>query len=259
MIAPPAASLESTRAAIADCHIGKVVKLGVQDPWHKTGAYTGATTLEMAKDPQIGAEYAIIGHSETREPLRILFEAITRTLGDFSDAALVAGILKQAKIDAEKPRSFRLALDQIVNRAVTAALKAGITPILCVGETLEEREAEKTSEVVFTQLEKGFAGLEPDRVKRAVVAYEPVWAIGTGKNATPEEAQEVHARIAAQLMALTKTEINVVPVIYGGSMKPDNVAALVSQPDIWGGLIGGASLKPDVFMQLIINGLQAAA
>ena len=271
MLGAPAACLTGVRVQLRD--ISDVVKLGVQDPWIKAGAYTGATTFEMAADPMVAAEYAIIGHSETREPWRVIEQASKNVWASLSEEQYMSKIPKWfrdillermanevvavAGIASEKPGSFRIALDPIVNQAVKKSLATGITPILCVGETLEERETGKTAEVVYTQVKYGLLDLGADAIKKIIVAYEPVWAIGTGKTATPEQAQEVHARIAKILMELTKETENTVPVIYGGSMKPDNVAELVSQPDIWGGLIGGASLKPDVFIALIENGLNA--
>jgi triosephosphate isomerase len=259
MLGAPAACLTGVRVQLRD--ISDVVKLGVQDPWIKAGAYTGATTFEMAADPEIRAEYAIIGHSETREPWRIFKKAVTRIMRrDLSPAELMhltACVYTDAKLDSDNPSSFRLALDEVVNRMVKTSLRKNIIPILCVGETLEERENGKTATVVDRQVNLGLADLSANAIKKTIVAYEPVWAIGTGRTATPEQAQEVHAQIAKILMELTKEKENTVPVIYGGSMKPDNVVALVRQPDIWGGLIGGASLKPDVFIALIENGLNA--
>jgi triosephosphate isomerase len=209
----------------------------------------------------IRAEYAIIGHSETREPWRIIEKGVRMTAG-FSPLIgnrdlLSATVLNEAEIGTDAPKSFRLALDAVVNQMVKKSLETGIVPILCVGETLEERKAKKTEEVVATQLRRGLEGLGADHVKQSIIAYEPVWAIGTGKTASPEQAQEVHAQIASDMKKRTNTEENVVPIIYGGSMKPENVAELVKQPDIHGGLIGGASLKPEVFMKLIVNGIEA--
>jgi len=246
MIAPPAACLVTFRQTLGDYFIRDLVEIGVQDPWHKSGAYTGATTLDMAKDPLIDAHFAIIGHSETREPWRIITKIV--------EVRDVTKIIEEVKIDSEKPGSFRMALDPIINKMVKESLLVGITPILCVGETLEEREAKLTDQVILRQLEGGLAGLAPEQILKVIIAYEPVWAIGTGKTATPEQAEEVHAMIAAYLMEKTSMSSKVVP-----SVSEKNVASLVSQPDIHGGLIGGASLKPDVFMQLILNGLKTVA
>jgi triosephosphate isomerase len=271
MLGAPAACLTGVRSQLGD--VADVVKLGVQDPWIKAGAFTGATTFEVAADPTVAAEYAIIGHSETREPWRTIEQAsknvwvslaeeqymshIPKWFRDILLSSMADEVVAVAGIASKKPGSFRIALDPIVNQAVKTSLANGITPILCVGETLEERETGRTGEVVDKQVNLGLANLSVDDIKRMIVAYEPVWAIGTGKTATPEQAQEVHARIAHLLMKHTQEAQNIVPIIYGGSMKPDNVAELVSRPDIWGGLIGGASLKPDVFLALIENGLAA--
>jgi triosephosphate isomerase len=176
------------------------------------GAYTGEVSPGMVKSA--GAAYAIVGHSERRQ----LF--------------------------AES--------DDSVNRKVQAVLSAGLTPIMCIGETLQEREAGKTFAVVERQIRAGLAGLSPDFVRRVIVAYEPVWAIGTGRTATPEQAQEVHAFLR-DLVRRTWGDATAasVRILYGGSVKPDNIASLMAQRDIDGALVGGASLKADAFARIV--------
>jgi triosephosphate isomerase len=187
------------------------IAVGAQDlSPHSSGAYTGEVSAAMLAD--CGCSAVLVGHSERR------------TLHGEGDALV-----------AEK---------------FQAAQKAGLMPVLCVGETLAEREAGETSQVVKRQisavLEK--AGIEAFR--NAVVAYEPVWAIGTGRTATPDQAQEVHANIRAQLISEDATIGGLVRILYGGSVKPDNAAEIFAQQDIDGGLIGGASLKVDSFVEI---------
>ena len=181
---------------------GSAIAVGSQDiSVQAQGAYTGEVSGPMLAD--VGVRYAIVGHSERR--------------------------------------SYHAEGDQLVADKARAALSHGLTPIVCVGETLAEREAGQTEAVVARQLKAVIDTLGADIV-RAVVAYEPVWAIGTGKTATPEQAQAVHAALRAQLVA-AQAQAAQVPLLYGGSVKPDNAAELFAQPDIDGGLIGGASLK----------------
>lgn len=186
------------------------VGLGAQNMLDKaSGAYTGEVAPPMLVD--LGCGYVILGHSERR------------TLFGETDAA--------------------------VNMKTKAALAAGLVPIVCVGETLEEREAGKTAAVVTGQVQGSLAGLSAADLEKVVVAYEPVWAIGTGKVATPEQAQEVHALIRRLLATLSSPEIAArVRIQYGGSVKPDNAADLACQPDIDGALVGGASLKAEDFL-----------
>jgi triosephosphate isomerase len=142
--------------------------------------------------------------------------------------------------------------DELINKKVHAALAAGLTPILCVGELLEERESGKTREVVKSQFEGSLAGLTVEQAQKTVIAYEPVWAIGTGKTASPEQAQEVHADLRKMLADRYNSETSdSVRILYGGSVKPDNAAELMSQADIDGALVGGASLKADGFAGII--------
>jgi triosephosphate isomerase len=186
------------------------VALGGQNMHDKgSGAFTGEVAAPMLVD--LGCRYVILGHSERR------------TLFGETDA--------------------------IVNAKTKAALAAGLTPIVCVGETLEEREGGRTQAVVTTQTHGSLAGLSPADLERIVVAYEPVWAIGTGKVATPQQAQEVHALIRSLLAGLSSPAVAAaVRIQYGGSVKPDNAADLAAQPDIDGALVGGASLKADDFL-----------
>ncbi|MFP4638986.1 MAG: triose-phosphate isomerase [Guyparkeria sp.] len=173
-----------------------------------SGAFTGEVAPEMLSD--VGARYVILGHSERR--------------------ALYGET------------------DEIVSEKVKAALHAGLTPILCVGETLEEREADETEAVVRQQLAAVIAGNGIKAFERMVIAYEPVWAIGTGRTASPEQAQQVHAFIRGQLDSHDARVAQSVRIQYGGSVKPGNAAELFGQPDIDGGLIGGASLKAEDFL-----------
>jgi triosephosphate isomerase len=186
------------------------VALGAQNMHDQSsGAFTGEVAPPMLLD--LGCRYVILGHSERR------------TLFGETDA--------------------------VVNAKARAALAAGLTPIVCVGETLEEREGGRTAAAVTTQVQGSLAGLTPADLEKIVVAYEPVWAIGTGKVATPLQAQEVHALIRGLLGGLASPAVAAkVRIQYGGSVKPDNAADLAVQPDIDGALVGGASLKADDFL-----------
>ena len=200
---------------------GSNVKLGAQNMHHEaSGAYTGEISASMLRSTF--ATYVILGHSERR--------------------------------------TYFAENDKFINQKVLAALKNQLKPVLCVGETLAERESGATLKVVQTQLEGALEGVSKEQATSVVVAYEPVWAIGTGKTATPEMAQEVHAFIRKTLAGkygdATAAKIR---IVYGGSMKPDNVDALLAQPDIDGGLIGGASLVAKDFLALVESGLKAQA
>jgi triosephosphate isomerase len=192
---------------------GTQVQLGAQDVfWEESGAFTGEVSSSLLKDA--GCAFVIIGHSERRQ--------------------------------------FFGETNETVNRKVKAALAAGLLPIVCVGETLPEREAGKVETVVRDHVENGLAGLTPEQIGKIVVAYEPVWAIGTGKTATPEQAQEVHHLIRGLLAGMAGKDVaDKVRIQYGGSVKPDNVKILMAQPDIDGALVGGASLKADSFAALV--------
>ena len=197
---------------------GSNVKVGAQNiHWADNGAYTGEISGAMLKE--IGVEYVIIGHSERRQY--------------FGET------------------------DETVNQRIKAALKYGLKPIVCIGETLAERESGVTNTVLEKQIRGAFADISAADMDAITVAYEPVWAIGTGKTATPEVAQETHAFIRSVLTALYGDKAQDIVVQYGGSMKAENSGALVSKQDIDGGLIGGAALKADSFTALIQNALNA--
>lgn len=187
------------------------IALGAQSVCAETaGAFTGEASAAMLKD--VGCAYVIVGHSERRSIYK-------------EDDALVA-------------------------RKYLAAQSHGLTPILCVGETLEERERGQTTKVVSRQLGAVLDLARVQSLKKAVVAYEPVWAIGTGKNATPEQAQEVHAHIRSDVAALDAKIAAELRVLYGGSVKAGNAREIFAMPDVDGGLIGGASLKADEFLKI---------
>ncbi|QFS88404.1 Triosephosphate isomerase [Marinobacter sp. THAF39] len=189
---------------------GSELVAGVQNVSQwQSGAYTGEVSSDMAKD--LGCQYALVGHSERRQL--------------FGES------------------------DEVVARKIERVLASGLTAVLCVGETLEEREAGSAEQVVASQVQQGLASVAGDQWSKIVVAYEPVWAIGTGKTATAEDAQAMHAdirRVLAEMGAPSET----ISVLYGGSVKADNAAALFAEPDIDGGLIGGASLKAEDFVSI---------
>ena len=187
------------------------VVLGAQDvSSHAVGAYTGQVSTRMLLD--FGCRYAIVGHSERRE--------------------------------------FCGETDEVVADKVQRALAGGLTPILCVGETLEEKEDGRTQEIVGNQINAVLKVLEDREVSGIVVAYEPIWAIGTGKTPTPEMAEEVHAMIRNLLVSRNAEAGSRVRILYGGSMKPSNAAGFLEMPDIDGGLIGGAALKAQDFLAI---------
>ncbi|MCB9359243.1 triose-phosphate isomerase [Candidatus Woesearchaeota archaeon] len=180
--------------------------------YEESGAFTGEISPLMVKDT--GAKHVILGHSERRH------------------------IFKED--------------DALIKEKVLSAIAHGLKVILCIGEQLEEREAEKTNEVLDVQLTEGLKGITPDQMEDVIIAYEPVWAIGTGKVATPEQAQEAHAFCRRKIAELFGEDVaEKVRILYGGSLKPDNADGLLSQKDIDGGLIGGASLKADSFNAII--------
>lgn len=208
---PPFPYLLAVKSILRDR--GSAVKLGAQDASHKPdGAYTGEVSVDMLKD--CGVQVVLCGHSERRH-----------VLGEN---------------------------DELVNAKVRAVLDAGLDCILCVGETLEQREAGHTDPVNQRQVRAGLADVTADMMSRVVIAYEPVWAIGTGKNASPGDAQDVHAKIRKLLGQLYNPEVaNLTRIIYGGSLKPANAREIVTQPDVDGGLIGGASLKAPDFAAIV--------
>lgn len=188
---------------------GSGIAWGGQDLSIKdSGAFTGEIAASMLLD--FGCRYVIVGHSERR--------------------------------------TYHAETDALVADKVEAARKAGLTPIFCVGETLDEREQGVTEQVVARQIDAYINRYGVDGLSSAVLAYEPVWAIGTGKTATPEQAQDVHAFIRNRIAAKNQALANNLRILYGGSMKPDNAAELMAKPDIDGGLIGGASLKAEDFL-----------
>lgn len=199
---------------LAQCQVtlnGSVIAWGAQDvSAHSVGAYTGEVSVGMLKD--FSCRYAIVGHSERR-----LYHHET---------------------------------DELVAQKTLALLSAGITPIVCVGETLQEREAGETNKVVARQLQAVLSKLQVGQIAGIVVAYEPVWAIGTGKTATPQMAQEVHAFLRGEIARLDSRAAQSVQILYGGSMKPENAADLLAMSDIDGGLIGGAALKAEDFLAI---------
>lgn len=200
---------------VHDAIVDSSIMLGAQDMhWEERGAFTGETSPNMLKD--IGCRYVIIGHSERRH------------------------------IFGEK--------DSEVNKKVKVVLKHGMIPIMCVGETIEERDSGKMKEVLETQLTGGLKDISKDKVVRMVIAYEPVWAIGTGRTATPKQAQEAHKFIRELIGRMYDKETSSkVRIQYGGSVKPENIGKLMVQEDVDGALVGGASLDLNSFTQIVKN------
>jgi triosephosphate isomerase len=199
--------------AVADALLGSGVLVAAQDMhWEKEGAFTGEISPRMLRD--VGASYVILGHSERRQ--------------HFGET------------------------DEGVGKKARAALDNGLTPLICVGETLSERESDRTLSIIERQVERALRMLTPDEAARSVVSYEPVWAIGTGHAATPEQAQEVQAFIR-KLVKLSHGEpvAAALRILYGGSVKPDNIGSLMAMGDIDGALVGGACLKADSFLQIV--------
>lgn len=203
-------------AVVAEALKGSTVGLGAQNCHHEAaGAFTGEVSPVMAKD--VGCQYVILGHSERRH--------------------------KMGETDAQ------------INQKAKAALHHGLTVILCVGETLAERQEQRTLKVLEGQFHGGCLGLTHEQMARLVLAYEPVWAIGTGHNATPEQAQEAHAFLRSRAAEEFGPEVaNRLQILYGGSLVPDNAPQLLAQPDVDGGLIGGASLDAGKFLKIIEAG-----
>lgn len=199
--------------AVAAVVRGTKLALGAQNMYHEpAGAFTGEISAAMLVD--LGCTYVILGHSERRH------------------------ILRES--------------DDDVNKKTLAALAAGLVPIVCVGELLAERELGQTSAVIRRQVEGSLAGLSAEQMRRVVIAYEPVWAIGTGKVATPQQAEEVHLELRKLLRSRYNADVaEAVRIQYGGSVKPSNAAELLSQPDVDGALVGGASLKAADFLGIV--------
>ena len=189
------------------------IHLGAQNLyWEDSGAFTGEVSAPLLK--HIGVEYCIIGHSERRQ---YFFET-----------------------------------NETVNKKIKAALKHDLTPIVCVGENLKEREANKTFDVVRNHCQEGLKGFTLEEIKKIIIAYEPVWAIGTGKTATPAQAQEVHKFIRDLLKLMYNEETaNTIRIQYGGSVNAENISSLMAEKDIDGALVGGASLKADSFIKIV--------
>ena len=217
----PRAKWCETLICVPSCNITTAMKafkdlritVGAENVYfEKSGAYTGEVSADMLKD--LGVKYVIVGHSERRQ--------------------------------------YFCETDQIVNKKVHAALSAGISPIICVGESLEQRETGITESLIAMQVKSALYGVPADKLRRCIIAYEPIWAIGTGKTATAEQAGEVCSYIRAIIRELYGARVaRSVTIQYGGSMNPSNAAELLAQPDIDGGLIGGASLKPEQFVAII--------
>lgn len=200
-------------AAVCTAVQGQRIQVGAQNiAWEKEGAFTGEVSAPMLND--LGVTMAIIGHSERRQ------------------------------IFGEE--------NAMINRRLHGALNGSILPIFCIGETLAEREAGKTFAVLESQIRHGLAGVSSEQMNQVVIAYEPVWAIGTGKTASKEQAQEVHFFVRQLLGEIFEKNIAAtVRILYGGSVKPDNIDDLMAQPDIDGALVGGAALKPESFDRII--------
>jgi triosephosphate isomerase len=205
-------------AAVTEKLKSSALGVAAQDGyWEVKGAFTGE--VAMAQIADAGARYVIIGHSERRQ--------------------------------------FFSETDPSVARKTKAALGVGLTPIICIGETLAERDAGQALARVSSQLDGATRELSDAELVKVVIAYEPVWAIGTGRNATPDQAQEVHAAIRAQLAKRLQGKAQEIRILYGGSVKPDNVASLMGKKDIDGALVGGASLTVESFAKLVKEGTSA--
>ena len=192
---------------------GTNIKIGAQNMhWEEKGAYTGEVSAQMLKS--IGVEYVIIGHSERRQ--------------------------------------YFAETDETVNKKIKAAFENGLKPIVCVGETLEQRENDETVKIITDQIQKALDGLTKEQVEKTIIAYEPIWAIGTGKTATKEEANEAIKEIRNKIKEIYGEEVaNKVIIQYGGSVKSSNAKEIFEMSDIDGGLIGGASLKPEEFEKIV--------
>ena len=201
-------------APVSEIVRGSLVSLGGQNLfWEKEGAYTGEISAEMLISA--GCSHVIIGHSERRQ-----------YFGETDDT---------------------------VNKKINSAIKGQLTPVFCVGETEKERESKDTFSVLDKQVTKGLEGFSSDRLGKLVVAYEPVWAIGTGKTATSDQAQEVHQFLRSMLEKIFGDSFSkTIRILYGGSVKPENIAELMAMPDIDGALVGGASLDAETFSKIVL-------
>ena len=205
----------TTLSEVAEVLVESDIGLGAQNMhWQDEGAFTGEISGQMLKDA--GCQYVIIGHSERRQ--------------------------------------FFGETNETVNKKLKTALKYGLTPIVCVGENLQEREANKTFAVIQDHLKNGLVDISVEQMGKIVIAYEPVWAIGTGKTATGEQAQEVHKYIRDLFRQMYGDDLaETVRIQYGGSVKPENIAELMAKPDVDGALVGGASLKIDTFKEIVLK------
>jgi len=218
-VCPPCVYLSVVGAALE----GSAIGLGAQNVyWESNGAFTGQISPAMLLD--IGCEYVIIGHSETRH-----------TIEPHED-------------------------DALINRKLVSGLASGLKVILCIGETLEQRQQGLTESVLEAQLRGGLANVPPGSAEKITIAYEPVWAIGTGQTATTDQAQQAHCFVRARLAKTFDSDgANRIRIQYGGSVKPSNAAELLAQPDVDGALVGGASLKAEDFLEIIKAGLKNAS
>lgn len=198
---------------------GSSVRIGAQNMhWEEQGAFTGEVAAPMLKD--VGCTFVVIGHSERRQ--------------------------------------FFGETNETVNKKIKTALSHGLVPIMCIGESLEEREKGDTIAKVGTQIQEGLAGLDPGQVVQIIIAYEPIWAIGTGLTATPDQAQEVHGFIRSELSEKHGNEVaSCAIILYGGSVKPDNTYSLLKENDINGALVGGASLNAESFAEIAKEAIKA--
>ncbi len=202
-------------AAVSKALEGSRIDLGAQNMHPENeGAFTGEISPLMLKD--VKCRYVILGHSERRQYFK-------------------------------ETNAF-------INEKLKTALKYSLVPIVCVGETLEEREARQQFEVVKAQMDQTFKDLSKEEMLKTVIAYEPIWAIGTGKTASPEQAEQMQSYIRRLLKETYGSEIAAkIPILYGGSVKPDNIAELIKKPNVDGALVGGASLKAESFVQIVVN------
>lgn len=200
---------------------GSGVEVGGQNAWHETsGAFTGEVSCEMLQD--VGCQWVVLGHSERRQ------------------------------INGES--------DELINTKVRKALDVGLKVILCVGELLEDREGERTEAVLEGQMAGGLVDVSADQMESVVIAYEPVWAIGTGKVASDEQAEDAHKFLRGWLAGRFNDDVAAATrILYGGSVKPDNASGLLGQPNVDGALVGGASLKPELFIPIIQAGIASVS
>lgn len=219
VVAPTFTTIGVVSAAKASWGSDKIKIAGQNCHWESSGAYTGEISVEMLKDA--GCDYVIIGHSERRQY--------------FSET------------------------DEMINKKAKAILDGGLLPIICCGETLEQREAGVTDEHIASQIRAALKGLTNEEIAKSVIAYEPIWAIGTGKTCDSVEANRVIAMIRRVVKEVSSEEAgNAIRILYGGSVKPSTIEEQLSQSDIDGGLIGGASLKADSFNEIITNSMKVA-